>query len=170
MEIVIIIILVIVIALLLLSKNKSIQQENQSRTEELPFKQDVPISIMGESKPVILKQSLALINQEEQELDLEEEEKELSGNLEPIDNEFTQRVNMEELKEFVKSVERELVNETTIDIAKRIEGSELLDLLEKAMPESAKSIAKLLDQSLIIELKKNHNTLDNQEFNINDFV
>lgn len=38
---------------------------------------------------------------------------------------------MLEIREFVKSVERELINETTIDIAKRIEGSELLDLLEK---------------------------------------
>lgn len=38
------------------------------------------------------------------------------------------------------------------------------------MPESAKSIAKLLDQSLIIESKKNNNTTDNQEFNISDFI
>lgn len=88
MEIVIIISLVIVIALLLVDKNKTIKQENPTKTEELPFKQDIPISIIGESKPVILKQSIVLINQEEQELDLEEEEKELNGNIQPIDNEF----------------------------------------------------------------------------------
>lgn len=75
MEIVIIISLVIIIALLLVDKNKTIKQENSTKTEELPFKQDIPVSIIGESKPVMLKQSLST-NQEEY-IDLEEEEKEL---------------------------------------------------------------------------------------------
>ncbi|MDX4972135.1 hypothetical protein ACPDHQ_12590 [Myroides odoratimimus] len=169
MEIVIIISLVLVIALLLLDKNKISKQENQSKTEELPFKQDVPVSIIGESKPVVLKQSL--MSRTEVELDLEEEEKELSKNLEPLDNEFTERVSMDELTSFVRSIEEELINETTVKTAKKIEGSELLELLQQALPDSAKKIAKLLDQSLSEKSpKKEEEVIDSEDFNINDFV
>lgn len=168
MEIVIIISLVIIIALLLLNKNKSIQQENLTKTEELSFKQDNPVSIMGESKPVILKQSL--MSQTEAELDLEEEEKELSDNVQPIDNEFTERVSMDELSSFVNSIEQELMNEDVIKTAQKIEGSELLELLQQAMPTSAKTIAKLLDQSLSIKSPKKEEVIDSEDFNINDFV
>lgn len=169
MEIVIIISLVLVIAFLLLDKNKTSIQENQSKTEELLFKQDVPISIIGESKPVMLKQSLT--SQTKDELDLEEEEKELSKNLEPIDNELTERISMDELNNFVNSIEQELINETTVKTAQKIEGSELLELLQQALPDSAKTIAKLLDQSLNEKSpKKEEEVIDSEDFNINDFV
>ncbi|MDM1044378.1 hypothetical protein ACKUSY_00645 [Myroides odoratus] len=171
MEIVIIIslVLVLVLALLLLDKNKTSKQENPIKTEELPFKQDIPVSIIGESKPVVLKQSL--MSQTEDELDLEEEEKELSKNLEPLDNEFTQRVSTDELNSFVRYIEEELINETTVKTAKKIEGSELLELLQQAMPDSAKTIAKLLDQSLKEKSpKKEEEVIGSEDFNINDFV
>ncbi|WP_413514168.1 hypothetical protein [Myroides odoratus] len=170
MEIVIIISLVIIIALLLLNKNKSIQQENPTETEELPFKQDIPVSIMGESKPIVLKQSLFSINQIEDELDLEEEEKELGESLQPMDHDFTERVNMDELNSFVRSIEEELINDATVNTAKKIEGSDLLELLQQAMPDSAKTIAKLLDQSLNEKLPKKEEVIDSENFNINDFV
>ncbi|MEC4095410.1 hypothetical protein [Myroides odoratimimus] len=168
MEIVIIISLVIIIALLLFSKNKSIQQENSTKTEELPFKQDVPVSILGESKPIMLKQSLYLTK--EDEIDLEEEEKELSENLQPMDHDFTERVSMDELNRFVNSIEQELINETTIKTVKKIEGSDLLELLQQAMPDSSKTIAKLLDQSLNAKTPKKEDPTYNEDFNINDFV
>ncbi|MDM1679895.1 hypothetical protein HX069_12120 [Myroides odoratimimus] len=168
MEIVIIISLVLVIALLLLDKTKTSKQEDPTKTEELPFKQDVPVSIIGESKPVNLKHSL--MNQIEGELDLEEEEKELSKNLEPLDHEFTERVSMDELNRFVRSIEEELINETTVKTAKKIEGSELLELLQQAMPDSAKTIAKLLDQSLKEKLPKKEEVIGREDFNINDFI
>jgi len=169
MEIVIIISLVLVITFLLLDKNKTNKQENQSKTEEPPFKQDVPISIIGESKPVILKQSL--MSQTEEELDLEEEEKELSENLQPVDHEFTQRVSTDELNSFVRSIEQELINETTVKTAKKIEGSDLLELLQQAIPNSAKTIAKLLDQSLNEKSpKKEEEVIGSEDFNINDFI
>lgn len=167
MEIVIIISLVLVIALLLLDKNKTIKQENPTKTEELPFKQDVPVSIIGESKPVVLKQSL--MSRTEDELDLEEEEKELSKNLEPLDNEFIERVSMDELNGFVRSIEEKLINETTVKTAKKIEGSELLELLQQAMPDSARTIAKLLDQSLIVKSLE-EKIMDSTEFNIGDYI
>lgn len=169
MEIVIIISLVIIIVLLLLSRNKSIQQENATKIEELPFKQDVPISIIGESKPVILKQSLSLTK--EDEIDLEEEEKELSESLQPVDHEFTQRVSTDELNSFVRSIEQELISETTVKTAKKIEGSDLLELLQQAIPNSAKTIAKLLDQSLNEKSpKKEEEVIGSEDFNINDFI
>lgn len=169
MEIVIIISLVIIIALLLLSKNKSIQQENSAKTEELPFKQDISVSIMGESKPVVLKQSLYLTK--EDKLDLEEEEKELSEDLQPMDHDFTERVSMDELNRFVNSIEKELISDTTVNTAKKIEGSDLLELLQEAMPDSAQTIAKLLDQSLNEKSpKKEEEVIDSKDFNINDFV
>lgn len=169
MEIVIIISLVLVIALLLLDKNKTSKQENQSKAEEQSFKQDVPISIIGESKPVKLKQSL--MSQTEDELDLEEEEKELSESLQPIiDNEFTERVSMDELNRFVNSIEEELINETTVKTAKKIEGSDLLELLQQAMPDSARTIANLLDQSLNGKLLKKEVVVDHEGFNINDYT
>ncbi|MFM9403717.1 hypothetical protein ACKLNQ_17580 [Myroides odoratimimus] len=168
MEIVIIISLVIIIAILLVDKNKTIKQENPTKTEELPFKQDVPVSIMGESKPVMLKQSLSA-NQEEY-IDLEEEEKELSDNVQPIDNEFIERVSMDELSSFVNSIEQELINEATAKTAKKIEGSELLELLQQALPDSAKTIAKLLDQSLNEKSPKKEEVIGSEDFNINDFV
>ncbi|GAQ15672.1 hypothetical protein MODO_3372 [Myroides odoratimimus] len=166
MEIVIIISLVIIIALLLL--NKTIKQENPTKTEELPFKQDNPVSIMGESKPVVLKQSLYLTK--EDELDLEEEEKELSNDLQPLDNEFTERVSIDELSRFVNSIEEELISDTTIKTVKKIEGSDLLKLLQEAMPDSAQTIAKLLDQSLSVKTPKKEEMIDSEDFNINDFV
>lgn len=168
MEIVIIISLVIIIVLLSLSRNKPIQQENSTKTEELPFKQDVPVSIIGESKLVVLKQSL--ISQTEDKLDLEEEEKELSENLQPLDHEFTERVSMDELNSFVNSIKEELINETIVKTAKKIEGSDLLELLQQAMPESAKTIAKLLDQSLNERSSKKEQLIDKEDFNINDFI
>ena len=168
MEIVIIISLVLVITLLLLDKNKTSIQENQSKTEELLFKQDVPISIIGESKPVMLKQSLT--SQTEDELDLEEEEKELSKSLQPMDHEFTERVSMDELNNFVNSIEEELINESTVKTAKKIEGSDLLELLQQAMPNSAKTIAKLLNHSLSVKSSKNEEVIDSLDFNINDFI
>ncbi|MFD0701921.1 hypothetical protein [Myroides pelagicus] len=167
MEIVIIISLVLVIALLLLDKNKTSKQENQSKTEELPFKQDVPISIIGESKPVILK--LFLTSQTDGELDLEEEEKELSKNLEPLDHEFTERVSMDELNSFVNSIEQELINEDVIKTITKIEGSELLELLQQAMPDSARTIAKLLDQSLSVKTPKKEE-VGSDGFNIGDYI
>jgi hypothetical protein len=169
MEIIIIISLVLVITLLLLDKNKTIKQENPIKTEELPFKQDVPVSIIGESKPVILKQSLK--NQTEDELDLEEEEKELSESLQSmIDNEFTERVSMDELNRFVNSIEEEVINETTVKTAKKIEGSDLLELLQQAMPDSAKTIAKLLDQSLNEKSPKKKEVIDSKDFDIKEYV
>lgn len=167
MEIVIIISLVIIIALLLLDKNKTSKQENQSKTEELPFKQDVPISIIGKSKPVILKQSL--MSQIEDEIDLEEEEKELSESLQLVDHEFTERVSMDELNGFVRSIEQELINDATVKTAKKIEGSDLLELLQEAMPDSAKIIAKLLDQSLNVKIPKKEE-VDIDGFNIGDYI
>jgi len=168
MEIVIIISLVIVIALLLLDKNKTIKQENPTKTEELPFKQDVSFSIIGESKSIMLKQSLSA-NQEEY-IDLEEEEIELRSNSDSLDNEFSQRVTMDEIHGFVNSIEEELINDTIIKTAKKIEGSELLELLQQAMPTSAKTIAKLLDQSLSIKSPKKEEVIDNEDFDINDFI
>ncbi|MGL4582279.1 MAG: hypothetical protein ACRCVU_04775 [Flavobacterium sp.] len=166
MEIVIIISLVIVIALLLLDKRPLLKKENQATAEERPFKQDVRVSVMGESKPVILKQSL----QTQKEINLQEEEKELVTNMEPLDSDFTQRVNQEELSRFVSSVKQELIDETTIETAKKLEGSELLELLEQAMPNSAKAIAALLDQSLNVKSPKKQEQVDSQDFDISDFV
>lgn len=168
MEIIIIISLVLVITLLLLDKNKTSIQENPTKTEELPFKQDVPVSIIGESKPVVLKQSL--MSQTEVELDLEEEEKELRKNLEPLDNEFTERVSMDELNRFVNSIEEELINETTVKTAKKIEGSDLLELLQQAMPDSARTIAKLLDQSLNEKSPKKEEVIGSKDFDIKEYV
>lgn len=166
MGIVIIISLVIVIALLLLDKRPLLKKENQATAEERPFKQDVRVSVMGESKPVILKQSL----QTQEEINLQEEEKELVTNMEPLDSDFTQRVNQEELSRFVSSVKQELIDETTIETAKKLEGSELLELLEQAMPNSAKAIAALLDQSLSVKSPKKQEQVDSQDFDISDFV
>ncbi|WP_413512867.1 hypothetical protein [Myroides odoratus] len=169
MEIVIIISLVIIIVLLLLSRNKPIQQVNSIKTEELPFKQDVPISIIGESKPVILKQSLSLTKGDE--IDLEEEEKELSDSIQSLDHEFTERISTDELNGFVRSIEQELISEATVKTAQKIEGSELLELLQQAMPNSAATIAKLLDQSLKEKSpKKEEEVFDSEDFNINDFI
>ncbi|WP_121966552.1 hypothetical protein [Myroides sp. N17-2] len=136
MEIIIIISLVIVIALLLSDKNKPFKKENPTTAKELPFKQDVRVSVMGESKPVILKQSL----QTEQEVNMQEEEQVLVTSIDPLVNEFTQRFNLNELDTFLDSVGKELIDDTTIEIAKKLEGSELLKLLEQEMPNSVKSI------------------------------
>lgn len=170
MEIVLLISLVIGVALLLSTKNKTIEQEHSTKTDALPFKQDVPISIMGESKPVVLKQSLSVTNQIEQDLDLELEEQELSATMQVIDQEFTERVMIDELNNFVRSIDKELLDEATVKIAKKMEGSELLELLEKAMPDSVKAIAKLLDQSLSEKSPKKEETIGSEDFNINDFI
>ncbi|KZE73351.1 hypothetical protein AV926_18380 [Myroides marinus] len=168
MEIVIIISLLIIIVLLLVDKTKTVKQDNLINTKELFFKQDIPVSIIGESKPIMLKQSLS--TKQEEDIDLEEEELELRGNSESLDNEFSQSVTMDELHGFVNSIEEELINDATVNTAKKIEGSDLLELLQQAMPDSAKTIAKLLDQSLSVKSSKKEEVMSNKDFNINDFI
>ncbi|MDM1086873.1 hypothetical protein HXZ92_18730, partial [Myroides odoratimimus] len=64
-----------------------------------------------------------------------------------------------------------LISETTVKTAKKIEGSDLLELLQQAIPNSAKTIAKLLDQSLNEKSpKKEEEVIGSEDFNINDFI
>lgn len=169
METLLLISLVIIIVLLLIDKAKNTRQQNLTKTEELPFQQDNPISIIGESKPIVLKHSL-LPTHSIEEFDLEEEENEFSKDLPPIIDEFTQKVTMDELRSFVASIEKEHFNQEDIQTAEKIEGSDLLQLLQQAMPDAAQTIAKLLDQSLSEKTPKKEEVINSEDFNINDFV
>lgn len=72
---------------------------------------------------------------------------------------------MDELNSFVRSFEQELISETTVKTVKKIEEFDLLELLHQALPDSAETIAKLLDQTLNVNLFKKEEITDNEDFN-----
>jgi len=58
-----------------------------------------------------------------------------------------------------------------INLILKIDDSELCKLHQLALPDSAKTIAKLLDQPLNVKSpKKEEEVIGSEDFNINDFV
>ncbi|HCD9234114.1 TPA: conjugal transfer protein TraD [Elizabethkingia anophelis] len=114
----------------------------------------------------------------ENTLDLEQEEELLKGNRIPYPEEgFAQGVSFEELNSVGILLQKEKLEtaqkEMAIAIVQKIQGTELLSLLENALPRASQRIAELLDSRL--SPAKSINTLPFQKnslesFDIGEFV
>lgn len=108
------------------------------------------------------------------EPDLAEEEEDLNR-LRASDNNdgFAQGVTFEELNNVGILLQKETLEppqkETAIDIVQRLQGTELLTLLESSMDDASRKIAELLDSSLITGSSVLQND-DLEDFDIGEFV
>ncbi|MCP1994393.1 hypothetical protein [Flavobacterium sp. HSC-61S13] len=170
METVIVICLIIII-ILLLSDKMSMGVGTQNAEAPI-FKKQNKSNIMGPSKPVGLNQFL--INEtttiKEYELDFEKEENLWSSTVRPDDDEFNQKVNYDEINAFVKAIEKDSIDEITLNTAKKLEGTYLIELLESSMKGASGVISKLLDQKSEIQISRVEDSKNSKEFDITDFV
>lgn len=110
--------------------------------------------------------------------DLAEEEEDLNKLRASGSNDgFAQGVTFEELSNVGTLLQNEKMEptqkETTIAIVQRLQGTELLALLESSMEGASRKIAELLDSSLTNEIKTSSSTLRNDDlmdFDIEEFV
>ncbi len=105
------------------------------------------------------------------EPDLAEEEEDLNRlKASDSDDGFAQGVTFEELNNVGILLQKETLEppqkETAFNIVQRLQGTELLALLESSMDDASRKIAKLLDGSL----NAGSFTLENDDFDIEEFV
>ena len=110
--------------------------------------------------------------------DFEEEEEELRARGDfYVDNKFAMGLTFEELiamnMELLKTTDNLTPHNSTVEIAHKLGGTELLSLLENSIDNASQKIAKLLDKNII---SKKHSVLTNKsledsgDFNINEFI
>ncbi|WP_353100804.1 hypothetical protein [Myroides odoratus] len=165
MEVLIIICLLVVIVLLLLDK---IQKKTDLKEKEASsFNQSVS-TVLGEAKPIVLKTVVEKTTKDD-EIDLLEEAREFDTTYLLEDTVFSKSVNYKEITTLVNALEQHTIDlnleqKSLKEIAQKISGSDLLDLLEENIKGSATQIAVLLNQSSTSVLDKN------QDFNLTDFL
>ncbi|WP_199117818.1 conjugal transfer protein TraD [Pedobacter sp. ASV28] len=110
--------------------------------------------------------------------DFEQEEEEWDGyGISGDDDGLAQGVTFEELSAVGMLLQRERLEpsqkETAVALVQKIQGTELLSLLENSMEGASRKIAELLDGSLSAETNAGSSTLRNndlEEFDIGEFV
>lgn len=195
MEIVIVICLVVVILLLLSDKIviKKIERTSQNPVDTRVSESDIMgiSKYKGQSLPKADNESHKdepqksvtnfepKINEEpdeapQAEVDLQEEEEELSSYSEPgVDFGFATGVSFEELgamQVFIsKTRPTPIEQQAATLIAQKIEGTELVEILESSLPEASGKIAALLDKHLSAETDPGSST-SSTDFDIGHFV
>ena len=180
----IIILLLIVVILLLLSDKMPItlskKRAPQPKATPIP-KTDHSTSVMGESRFVppakVVSTAIPLTEKEQQDIlteweeeptiNLEDEEEDLrSYRTEAEDNDFATRLSFEDLEKVATflSEDKEEVTTENIELLQKVEGTSLLEAIEKALPQATLKVSALLEKALpkTIESK--------MEFDIREFV
>ena len=180
----IIILLLIVVILLLLSDKMPItlskKRTPQPKATPIP-KTTSPRSVMGESKFVppakVVTTAIPLTEKEQQDIlteweeeptiDLEDEEEDLrSYRTEAEDNDFATGLSFEDLEKVAifLSEDKEEVTTENIELLQKVEGTSLLEAIEKALPQATLKVSALLEKALpkTVESKT--------EFDIREFV
>lgn len=180
----IIILLLIVVILLLLSDKMPItlskKRTPQPKATPIP-KTTSPSSVMGESKFVppakVVTTAIPLTEKEQQDIlteweeeptiDLEDEEEDLrSYRTEAEDNDFATGLSFEDLEKVAifLSEDKEEVTTENIELLQKVEGTSLLEAIEKALPQATLKVSALLEKALpkTVESKT--------EFDIREFV
>lgn len=180
----IIILLLIEVILLLLSDKMPIAplKKNTTKPKTSPIPKVVPPTpVMGASKfvpevkvtpiPTSLteneQQDILREWNEEPTIDLEDEEEDLrSYRTEAEDNDFATGLSFEDLEKVATflSEDKEEVTTDNIELLQKVEGTSLLETIEKALPQATLKVSALLEKALpkIVESKT--------EFDIREFV
>ena len=183
MEKIIILLLILVILLLLSDKmpiTLSKKRTPQPKATPIP-KTTSPSSVMGESKFVppakVVTTAIPLTEKEQQDIltewkeeptiDLEDEEEDLrSYRTEAQDNDFATGLSFEDLEKVAifLSEDKEEVTTENIELLQKVEGTSLLEAIEKALPQATLKVSALLEKALpkTVESKT--------EFDIREFV
>ena len=180
----IIILLLIVVILLLLSDKMPIthSKKRTPRPKATPIPKTAPsTSVMGESRFVppakVVLTAISLTEKEQQDIlteweeeptiDLEDEEEDLrSYRTEEEDNDFAMGLSFEDLEKVATflSEGKEEVTLENIELLQKVEGTSLLEAIEKALPQATLKVSALLEKALpkAVESKT--------EFDIREFV
>ena len=183
MEKIIILLLILVILLLLSDKmpiTLSKKRTPQPKATPIP-KTTSPSSVMGESKFVppakVVTTAIPLTEKEQQDIlteweeeptiDLEDEEEDLrSYRTEAEDNDFATGLSFEDLEKVAifLSEDKEEVTTENIELLQKVEGTSLLEAIEKALPQATLKVSALLEKALPKTVERK------TEFDIREFV
>jgi len=178
----IIILLLIVVILLLLSDKMPITQKRTPKPKATPIpKSAPPTSVMGESRfvspakvattaiPLTEKEQQDILTEWEEEpiVNLEDEEEDLrSYRTEAEDNDFATGLSFEDLEKVATflSEDKEEVTTENIELLQKVEGTSLLEAIEKALPQATLKVSALLEKVLPKSVESK------TEFDIREFV
>ncbi|MFC2468134.1 MAG: hypothetical protein ACFNUV_09735 [Capnocytophaga endodontalis] len=183
MEKIIILLLIVVILLLLSDKMPiTLSKKRAPKPKATPIPKTAPsTSVMGESRfvppakvvptviPLTEKEQQDILTEWEEEptIDLEDEEEDLrSYRTEAEDNDFATGLSFEDLEKVAifLSEDKEEVTTENIELLQKVEGTSLLEAIEKALPQATLKVSALLEKALpkTVESKT--------EFDIREFV
>jgi len=184
MEKIIILLLIVVILLLLSDKMPiTLSKKRAPQPKATPIPKTAPsTSVMGESRFVppakVISTAILLTEKEQQDIlteweeepttiNLEDEEEDLrSYRTEAEDNDFATGLSFEDLEKVATflSEDKEEVTTENIELLQKVEGTSLLEAIEKALPQATLKVSALLEKALpkIVESKT--------EFDIREFV
>ena len=183
MEKIIILLLIVVILLLLSDKMPiTLSKKRAPQPKATPIPKTAPLtSVMGESRFVppakVVTTAIPLTEKEQQDIlteweeeptiDLEDEEEDLrSYRTEEEDNDFATGLSFEDLEKVATflSEGKEEVTSENIELLQKVEGTSLLEAIEKALPQATLKVSALLEKALpkTVESKT--------EFDIREFV
>ena len=183
MEKIIILLLIVVILLLLSDKMPiTLSKKRTPQPKATPIPKPAPsTSVMGESRfvppakvattaiPLTEKEQQDILTEWEEEptINLEDEEEDLrSYRTEAEDNDFATGLSFEDLEKVATflSEDKEEVTADNIELLQKVEGTSLLEAIEKALPQATLKVSVLLEKALpkTVESK--------MEFDIREFV
>ena len=184
MEKIIILLLIVVILLLLSDKMPitTLSKKRATKPKATPIPKTAPsTSVMGESRFVppakVVPTAILLTEKEQQDIlteweeeptvNLEDEEEDLrSYRTEEEDNDFATGLSFEDLEKVATflSEDKEEVSTENIELLQKVEGTSLLEAIEKALPQATLKVSALLEKALpkTVESKT--------EFDIREFV
>lgn len=184
MEKIIILLLIVVILLLLSDKMPiTLSKKRAPQPKATPIPKTAPsTSVMGESRFVppakVISTAILLTEKEQQDIlteweeepttiNLEDEEEDLrSYRTEAEDNDFATGLSFEDLEKVATflSEDKEEVTTENIELLQKVEGTSLLEAIEKALPQATLKVSALLEKALpkTVESK--------MEFDIREFV
>ena len=183
MEKIIILLLIVVILLLLSDKMPiTLSKKRAPKPKATPIPKTAPsTSVMGESRfvppakvattaiPLTEKEQQDILTEWEEEptINLEDEEEDLrSYRTEAEDNDFATGLSFEDLEKVATflSEDKEEVTADNIELLQKVEGTSLLEAIEKALPQATLKVSALLEKALpkTVESKT--------EFDIREFV
>ncbi|ASF43477.1 MULTISPECIES: hypothetical protein [Capnocytophaga] len=183
MEKIIILLLIVVILLLLSDKmpvTLSKKRAAQPKATPIP-KPALSTSVMGESRFVppakVVSTAIPLTEKEQQDIltewneeplvNLEDEEEDLcSYRTEAEDNDFATGLSFEDLEMVATflSEDKEEVTTENIELLQKVEGTSLLEAIEKALPQATLKVSALLEKVLPKSVESK------TEFDIRKFV
>ena len=183
MEKIIILLLIVVILLLLSDKMPiTLSKKRTPQPKATPIPQTAPsTSVMGESRfvppakvattaiPLTEKEQQDILTEWEEEpiINLEDEEEDLrSYRTEAEDNDFATGLSFEDLEKVATflSEDKEEVTADNIELLQKVEGTSLLEAIEKALPQATLKVSVLLEKAL-------RKTVESKtEFDIREFV